>query len=102
MAATLHVFARASNGDLLHKFLTQGAWGPTPLGGPLEVVGPGIAGDPAAVAVGPGVHIFARASNGDLMNKYAGPGWGPTPLGGPLQSIGPGIIGDPAAIEVSP
>jgi hypothetical protein len=97
----LDIFARGPGGELLHKFYAANGngWNPNGLGGPLETVGVGIAGDPTVTSWGIGrLDIFARGPGGELLHKYFdGTNWnpnGPAP-GGPLETIGVGIAGDP-------
>jgi hypothetical protein len=66
--ATVHVYARANNGDLI-EFINDGfggrvwnAYNLTQITG-----GPTIAADPGAAFFGPIVHVYAEASNGDLI-----------------------------------
>ena len=69
------------------------------MGGPLEVVGTGIAGDPVAVSWGPGrLDIFARAANGDLLHKFFEGAWGPHGMGGPFEVVGAGVKGKVTAV----
>ena len=65
---TVHVYARANNGDLM-EFINDGyggrpwnAYNLTQITG-----GPTIAGDPDAAFYGAIVHVYAEASDGDLM-----------------------------------
>ena len=84
----MDIFARAPDGNLLHKFF-EGAWGPNGMVGPLEIVGTGIAGDPAVVSWGPGrLDIFARAANGDLLHKFFEGAWKSPRYGRPARGRG--------------
>ncbi|MFJ5984517.1 CHAP domain-containing protein [Lentzea sp. NPDC092896] len=96
----LDVFARGTNGDLLHKWLTPGVgWQPSPYGD-FERLGTGLGGDPIAIIRPNGtLDIFARGTNGDLLHKWMvdGVGWGPSPYGD-FERLGGGLGGDPVAL----
>ncbi len=101
LTATVHVYARAANGDLTefvndranHRLwnsydLTQLASGPT------------IAGDPGAAFYGPTVHVYGTASNGDLI-EYVNDGadhrlWNSYDL--TQLASGPELGGDPTPV----
>jgi hypothetical protein len=96
----LDVFARGPNGELLHEYSDNGGWSPNGMAGPLEVVGTGLAGDPAVVSWGKGrLDVFARSSNGELLHKYFdNGGWGSSGL----EVVGTGLAGDPAVVSWGP
>ncbi len=98
---TVHVYARAANGDLT-EFINDGfggrpwnAYNLTQITG-----GPTIAGDPDATFYGPIVHVYGEASNGDLI-EYVNDGaggrlWNAYDL--TVAAGGPGLGGDPTPI----
>ncbi|USX52789.1 CHAP domain-containing protein [Lentzea sp. HUAS12] len=99
-SGVLDVFARSTNGDLLHKWLAPGAgWGPSPYGD-FERLGTGLGGDPIAIVRPNGLlDVFARGTNGDLLHKWLTPdtGWQPSPFGD-FERLGTGLGGDPVAV----
>ncbi len=100
--ATVHVYAQATNGDLL-EVINDGAWGRLWNSYDLTkaAAGPPIVGDPGAVTYGAGqVHVYARLGDGDLeefVNDDAGGRlWNSYDL--TQASLGPAIGGDPSPL----
>ncbi len=73
---TVHVYARAANGDLT-EFINDGFGGRLWNAYNLTVItgGPTIAADPDATFYGPIVHVYGEASDGDLI-EYVNDGFG--------------------------
>ncbi|MGH8995373.1 MAG: hypothetical protein ACRDYB_04970 [Acidimicrobiales bacterium] len=97
LTATVHIYARANNGDLT-EFINDGAahrlWNSYDI--TRLTHGPTISADPDATFYGPVVHVYAEASNGDLI-EYVNDGaggrlWNPYDL--TQLASGPTLGGD--------
>lgn len=99
--STLDIFARGTNGDLLHKWLPVGnSWQPSALGD-FERLGTGLASDVTAIPLTNGqLHVFSRGPAGDLMYKWTqdGHGWQPSPFGD-FERLGGGLASEPVVLQ---
>ena len=98
----LDVFARGTNGHLLHRWFDGGVWGPgglsggwEDLGSPETASGSGLTSDPAAVSTKFNrIDVFARGPNMKLWRKrWNGTSWGVwTRLGAPTVADQSGSV----------
>ncbi len=98
----IDVFAVASGGQLLHKWLSAtGSWQPSASG--FETLGSGVAGTPAALVRRTGfVDVFARSPDGALLHRWlpTSGGWRPFPSGS-FEALGSGLAGDPQVVQAA-
>jgi hypothetical protein len=103
--ATVHVYARANNGDLI-EFINDGYGGRVWNAYNLTQItdGPTIAADPDAAFLGAIVHVYAEASNGDLIEFVNDGAGGRLWNSYDLTQIagGPTLGGDPTPLITGP